>query len=62
MILDGRKLDDVTPISLDSIPTGEHTVEVTIYGRETKTATIEVFPQNNHHVTRSNSTGFPWAN
>lgn len=44
VILDGRTLDNVSPISLDSIPTGEHTVEVSIYGRETKTATIEVFP------------------
>lgn len=45
VILDGRTLDGVTPISLDAIPTGEHTVEVSIYGRETKTATIEVFPR-----------------
>ncbi len=45
VILDGRPLDDVTPISLDSIPTGEHTLEVSNYGRETKTATIEVFPR-----------------
>ena len=43
--VDGRALDDVTPISLDPIPTGEHTVEVSIYGREAKTATIEVFPR-----------------
>ena len=45
VILDGRTLDNVTPISIDSIPTGEHTVEVSIYGRETKTASIEVFPR-----------------
>ena len=43
--LDGRALDNVTPISLDSIPAGEHTVEVAIYGRETKTDTVEVFPR-----------------
>ncbi len=43
--VDGRTLDNVTPVSLESIRTGEHTVEVSIYGRETKTATIEVFPR-----------------
>ena len=45
VILDGGTLDGVTPISLDSVPTGEHTVEVSIYGRETKAAAIEVFPR-----------------
>ena len=43
--LDGRMLENVTPISIDALPTGEHTVEVSIYGREAKTATIEVFPR-----------------
>lgn len=45
VMLDGRPLDNVTPMSLESIRTGEHTVEVSIYGRETKTAAIEVFPR-----------------
>ena len=44
VILDGHTLDGVTPISIDPIPTGKHTVEVSIYGREAETATIEVFP------------------
>ncbi|MDE0052872.1 MAG: SUMF1/EgtB/PvdO family nonheme iron enzyme [Gammaproteobacteria bacterium] len=44
VILNGSALDQVTPTTIDSIPTGEHKVEVSIYGRESKTATIEVFP------------------
>lgn len=44
VILDGSALDQLTPIIVEPIPTGEHTVEVSIYGRESKTATIEVFP------------------
>ena len=44
VILDGRTLDNVTPILLESIRTGEHAVEASMYGRETKTATVEVFP------------------
>lgn len=44
VILDGSALDQVTPVTIESIPTGRHTVEVSIYGRESKTATIEVFP------------------
>ena len=44
VILDERALEEVTPITLDPIPTGKHAVKVSIYGRETKTATLEVFP------------------
>ena len=44
VILNERALEEVTPITLDQIPTGKHAVEVSIYGRETKTATLEVFP------------------
>ena len=44
VILDERALEEVTPITLDSIATGQHAVEMSIYGRETKTATLEVFP------------------
>ena len=44
VILDQRALEEVTPITFDPIPTGKHAVEVSIYGREAKTATLEVFP------------------
>ena len=44
VILNGSALDQVTPTTIEPIPTGEHEVEVSIYGRESKTATIEVFP------------------
>ncbi len=44
VVLDGSALDQVTPMTIDPIPTGEHELEVSIYGRESKTVTIEVFP------------------
>ena len=44
VILDERPLEEMTPVVLDPIPTGKHAVEVSIYGREPKTATVEVFP------------------
>ncbi len=44
VVLDERALEEMTPVTLDPVPTGKHTVEMSIYGRETKTATVEVFP------------------
>ena len=44
VVLNQRELEEVTPMTLDPIPTGQHAVEVSIYGREAKTATLEVFP------------------
>ncbi|MCY3818268.1 MAG: SUMF1/EgtB/PvdO family nonheme iron enzyme [Gammaproteobacteria bacterium] len=44
VILNGSALDQMTPTTIEPIPTGEHEVEVSIYGRESKTRTIEVFP------------------
>ena len=43
--LDGEALVDRTPVTLDETPTGRHEVLVSMQGRETKSATVEVFPE-----------------
>ena len=44
VIVDGERLDDVTPVTVDEMPTGEHEIQVSLQGRETKSTTVEVFP------------------
>ena len=43
--LDGEALVDRTPVTLDETPTGRHEVLVSLQGRETKSTTVEVFPE-----------------
>ncbi len=42
--LDGEGLAEVTPVRIGEIATGRHEVVVSLYGRQTKTAAVEVFP------------------
>ena len=42
--LNGEPFPDITPVRIDGIATGAHTVAVTLHGRQTKSATVEVFP------------------
>ncbi len=43
--LDGEALVERTPVMLDETPTGRHEVVVSLQGRETKSARVEVFPE-----------------
>ena len=42
--VDGERLAEVTPVRIGAIATGRHEVEVSLYGRQTKSAAVEVFP------------------
>ena len=42
--LDGEPLEEVSPVRIDEIATGRHEVAVSLYGRQTKSAVVEVFP------------------
>ena len=42
--IDGDRLAEVTPVRIGAIATGRHEVEVSLYGRQTKSARVEVFP------------------
>lgn len=44
VVLDGVELETATPVNIDDISTGEHRIEVSIYGRETKSVTFDVLP------------------
>ena len=42
--LDGEPLADVAPVRIEELATGRHEVEVSLHGRQTKSASVEVFP------------------
>ena len=42
--VNGETLADVTPVRIDEIATGPHEVAVSLHGRQTRSATVEVFP------------------
>lgn len=44
VLLNGEPLEDVTPVRIDGIATGTYEVAVSLHGRQTKSATVEVFP------------------
>ena len=45
VMIDGEKLDDVSPVMLSAHPAGAYEITATIYGRELKTETVEVLPR-----------------
>ena len=47
VMVDGEKLDDVTPVMLSPHPTGSFEIAASIRGREAKTQTVEVLPRQN---------------
>ena len=47
VMVDGRKLEEVTPILLAPHPTGSFEVAASIHGREAKVQTVEVLPRQN---------------
>ena len=48
--LDGKDIDDVTPVVLAPHPTGSFDVTTWIHGRERKTEAVEVLPRQNTEV------------
>ena len=42
--VNGEPLADVTPVRIDRIATGSYDVAVSLHGRQTRSATVEVFP------------------
>ncbi len=42
--VNGERLADVTPVRIDGIATGAYEVAVSLHGRQSKSATVEVFP------------------
>ncbi|MCY3841513.1 MAG: PEGA domain-containing protein, partial [Gammaproteobacteria bacterium] len=48
--VDGRDIDDVTPVVLAPHPTGSFEVTTWIHGRERKTEAVEILPRQNTEV------------
>ena len=51
VLVDGEKIDQVSPILLSPHPTGAIEVTASIHGRETKTELVEVLPRQNTELS-----------
>ena len=51
LVVNGEKLEDVSPVLLSPFPTGAHEVSATIHGRQLKTRIAEVLPRQQTDVS-----------
>ena len=51
VLVDGEKLDGVTPVTLSAHPTGSFEIAVSLHGREAKTRIVEVLPREHAEVS-----------